>query len=97
MNPPGEPVPVRWLSFLVVAVLLAAMVWMGGDSLIEVIERGVIRNRRGPDLTLARSPVLFWGLVAFFGAGLALCAGLTAACASMAVRGFMERRGDRNG
>lgn len=92
MTPPAKPARRQWLGVLVVAVLLGALVWLGADSLIEVIDRGVIRNRRGPDLTLAGSPILFWGLVTVFGAGLTLCSGLAVVCTSIAVRQFKGKR-----
>lgn len=95
MNSPAKPARAQWLGFLIMAVLLGTMVWVGGADLIEVIERGVIRNRRGPDLTVARSPVLFWGAVAFFGAGLTLCLGLAAACLSIVVNAFIGPKAAR--
>jgi len=63
-----------------VAGFLCWLVWAGVHALAGVIRDGRIVNRRGPDVYMSDSPVIFWALSGFFALGLLLATGLALIC-----------------
>lgn len=63
-----------------VAAFLCWLVWAGVHALAGVIQDGRIVNRRGPDVYMSDSPVIFWTLSGFFALGLLLATGLALIC-----------------
>ncbi|MGL3821722.1 hypothetical protein [Sphingopyxis sp. R3-92] len=63
-----------------VAAFLCWLVWAGVHALAGVIQDGRIVNRRGPDVYMSDSPVIFWALSGFFALGLLLATGLALIC-----------------
>lgn len=56
------------------------LVWAGMHGLIRVIQDGRIVNRRGPDVYMSDSPIMFWALSGFFALGVILATGLGLIC-----------------
>ena len=56
------------------------LVWAGVHGLIRVIQDGRIVNRRGPDVYMSDSPIMFWALSGFFALGVILATGLGLIC-----------------
>ncbi len=65
-----------------VAGLLCWLVWAGAQGLVSVIQKGLIVNRRGPDVHMSDNPFIFWALSGFFALGVILMAGLALICLS---------------
>lgn len=65
-----------------VAGSLCWLVWAGAQGLVGVIQKGRIVNRRGPDVYVGDSPIIFWALSGFFALGVILMAGLAVICLS---------------
>lgn len=63
-----------------VAAFLCWLVWAGVHALAGVITDGRIVNRRGPDVYMSDSPIIFWALSGFFALGLHLATGLALIC-----------------
>ena len=81
-----------WFGSLVASCVLGLFVWIGSRELFEVIAGGWLRGRRGPGVSAADHPVLFWAIIIFIGAGVLLAAGLTLICAISFVRGVLGNR-----
>ena len=63
----------------------------GARGLLRIWASGMIRNRRGPDVTLDADPLVFWGLSGFYGAGILLAGGLALLCLLIAVHSLSRK------
>lgn len=71
-----------------------ALIWLTGAcglGLWRNMERGWIRNRRGPDIDVSENPLVFWALNGFFGLGTILVGGLAALCIWIAVTNLTRK------
>ena len=65
-----------------VAAFLCWSVWAGAQGLVGIIQKGRIVTRRGPDVYMSDSPIIFSALSGFFALGVILMAGLALICLS---------------
>jgi hypothetical protein len=68
------------ISSSLATAFLCWLTWTSAHALVGVFRAGTILNRRGPDIDMRDSPILFWVLGGFFTIGVILVTGLTVIC-----------------
>ncbi|MEG1453538.1 hypothetical protein [Brevundimonas sp.] len=79
------------ITSLAAGGFLSWCVFEGVRGLLGILERGSIRNRRGPDIDVSENPLVFWTLNGFFGLSILLAAGLAVICLFAAFQAFSRK------
>ncbi|WP_295186391.1 hypothetical protein [uncultured Brevundimonas sp.] len=90
-----RPGPSGWIKpilTLAIAILIGGFCVIGARELVQSLDAGVLNNRKGPDVLLADRPLLFWSVVCFYVASVAVGAGLAVLLANLAIRDLVGRR-----
>lgn len=83
--------PWRSLGEFLAVAFLGWIVWASVSGLAEVLHKGTIRNRRGPDIDVSENPLVFWALSGFFGLGTLLASGLAVFCLWIAFSNLIRK------
>ena len=65
----------------------------GAREVLHGLDIGVLNNRKGPDVDLARRPMMFWSLIVFYATAILISAGMAILLAGIALRRLFGRGG----
>lgn len=74
-----------WLSSLIAGTFIGWCAVVGAQDLWRGLQAGRFLNRRGPDIRLDDTPLVFWALSGFYGAGVLFASGLAIVCLLIAL------------
>lgn len=92
VNRPGPSGWIKPILTLAIAILISGFCVIGAREHVQSLDAGVLNNRKGPDVLLADRPLLFWSVVCFYVASVAVGAGLAVLLANLAIRDLVGRR-----
>ena len=85
-----------WIGALVALAVAGLIGWgcvIGAREVLHGLDIGVLNNRKGPDVDLARRPMMFWSLIVFYATAILISAGMAILLAGIALKRLFGRGG----